>query len=298
MKKKAKPHPESRLHWVCPFCETPCDRYTELRWCIGCYVEYSPKGLFDDQKKTERFAWAKALNKSGGASVAPNESREMDRTKYPRTFNFPWSGSESSDDIWWKDTSRFDGREVVITEKLDGEATTIYPDGHVHARSIDTRHHESRSWIKGFAGRIAHDIPDDHRICGENVYAWHSIFYKELPTYFFVYGIYDGDACLSWDDTEEICEMLDLHTVPFLCRLKSPGESDIRIYDKRPWGTFPTFDGPDGEHTKPEGYVVRITDAFPHAQFRDNCAKYVRENHVTTDQNWMSRAVVPNLLKL
>jgi len=69
MRKKAKPHSESRLHWICPFCGEPCDRFTTLTWCSGCFVEYSPTGMFDDQRKTDRFAFAKALQKSGGTKL-------------------------------------------------------------------------------------------------------------------------------------------------------------------------------------------------------------------------------------
>lgn len=36
---------------------------------------------------------------------------------------------------------------VVITEKMDGENTTLYRDG-LHARSLDSRHHPSRNWVK------------------------------------------------------------------------------------------------------------------------------------------------------
>lgn len=69
MRKRARRHPESHLHWVCPFCGRPCDRYTELRWCSGCFVEYSQRGVLDDEKKTDRFAFAKAVQKSGGATL-------------------------------------------------------------------------------------------------------------------------------------------------------------------------------------------------------------------------------------
>ena len=219
--------------------------------------------------------------------------KKMDRTKYPRTMNLPWSGSESSDDVWWKDATAFDGKEVVVTEKMDGEATSIYPDGHVHARSIDTRHHDSRSWVKRLAASIAHDIPEGYRICGENVFAWHSIFYIDLPTYFFVYGIYDGDLCLSWDDVEETCELLELQTVPVIYR----GIWDEKKIKGISTKTFPSFSGPHDGPTNGEGYVVRVAESFPYDQFRQNCAKYVRKNHVQTDQNWMTREVVPNLLK-
>ena len=226
----------------------------------------------------------------------------MKRTKYPRTFNLPWSGSESSDDVWWKNCTNFEDKEVVITEKMDGECTTIYPDCHVHARSIDTVHHPSRSWIKSLAARIAHDIPEGYRICGENVFAWHSVFYTELPTYFFVYGIYEGEKCLSWDEVEDICELLGLETVPVLYR----GVWDEKLIQKI-WngkGTFPTFSATSENPIYPddfvpceaEGYVVRITEEFPYSEFREHCAKHVRPNHVQTDQQWMLRPVIPNLL--
>ena len=225
-----------------------------------------------------------------------------DRTKYPRTMNLPWSHSESSDDVWWDDCADFEGKEIVLTEKLDGECTTIYPDGHVHARSIDTSHHPSRSWIKQEAARFAHDIPAGYRICGENVFAYHSIFYTELPSYFFVYGIYDGDRCLSWDDVEELCVLLELQTVPVIHR-GTWEEGEVRNM----WtgeGAFPTFgsdvDVPsypdDFTPCEAEGYVARIAASFVYSDFRRNCAKYVRANHVQTDQNWMTRSVIPNLL--
>lgn len=225
------------------------------------------------------------------------------RIKYPRTMNFSWSKSNSSDDVWWKDCKSFEGREVVMTEKLDGECTTIYQNGIVHARSLETTHHPSRSWVKQLAGRIAHQLPPRWRICGENLFAWHSIFYTDLPTYFFVYGIYDqNNNCVSWDQVEEMCEMLDLHTVPVIYQ----GDWNEELF-KQLWighGSFPTF-GTQVETPKypddfvpceAEGYVCRLAEQFPYDEFRQSCAKYVRANHVQTSQNWLLRSVLPNLL--
>lgn len=227
----------------------------------------------------------------------------IQRVKYPRSYNFPWSGSDSSDDVWWDDCALFEGKEVVVTEKMDGECTTIYPDGHVHARSIDTNHHPSRSWIKAMAAQFAADIPVGHRICGENVFAFHSIFYTELPSYFLVYGIYKGEECLPWADVEEICEILGLHTVPVIYR----GLWDEKLIRAK-WtgeGAFPTFGTTSEMPTFPadftptdaEGYVARLAEGFNYGDFRHCCAKYVRENHVTTSQQWMLRPVVQNLLR-
>jgi hypothetical protein len=232
----------------------------------------------------------------------------MKRTKYPRTFNLPWSESNSSDDVWWKDCSLFEGREVVVTEKQDGECTSVYPDGHVHARSIDSHHHPSRSWVKQLAGQIAHDIPQGCRICGENLYAYHSIFYTGLPSYFLVYGVYDGDRCLSWAETEEVCELLGLCTVPVIYK----GLWDEKLI-RDLWtgkGAYPTYEGRDcfgllrpkfPDDFSPcvaEGYVVRLADSFPYSEFSKSCAKYVRAEHVKTSSHWMERAPIPNLLKV
>ena len=82
------------------------------------------------------------------------------------------------------------GREVVVTEKLDGENTTMYTD-YIHARSLDSHHHPSRDWVKQLHGEIGYKIPVGWRVCGENMYARHSIVYYDLTTYFYGFSIWD-----------------------------------------------------------------------------------------------------------
>lgn len=228
----------------------------------------------------------------------------MERTKYPRTFNLPWSGSETSDDVWCSDCRFFEGKEVVVTEKIDGENTTIYPDGHTHARSVDSKHHPSRSWLKQYASTFAYQIPETLRICGENVFAYHSIFYDGLPSYFLVFGIYDDkNRCLAWDEVEDYCELLGLYTVPVLYR----GPWDEKLI-REMWtgkGTYGTYETESDQPSWPddftsceaEGYVVRITGEFDYQDFRTNCAKYVRPNHVRTSSHWMEREPVINRIQ-
>ena len=43
------------------------------------------------------------------------------KIKYPRTFHLPWSPGATSDDKMLKSIEHFIGKEVVITEKMDGE---------------------------------------------------------------------------------------------------------------------------------------------------------------------------------
>ena len=210
------------------------------------------------------------------------------RAKYPRTFHVPWSDGLSGDDKRILTLDVLKGNEVIVTEKLDGENTTMYNDG-VHARSLDSKHHASRVWIKAKQGELGYQIPPEYRICGENMYAKHSIHYRFLTTDFYVFGIYMGDICLSWDDTVEFATLLGLETTPVLYR----GPWDEQKI-KACW-TENSFFSKDGEVDPQEGYVVRVASAFPYEKHSLYTAKFVREKHVQTDEHWLSQPVTPNL---
>jgi hypothetical protein len=97
--------------------------------------------------------------------------------KYPRTFHLPYSPGTTSDDKKLDNDLDFVGSEVIITEKLDGENTNMTFD-RIWARSVDSKDHPSRNWVNGFWNQLKYDLPVGLRICGENVYAKHSIHYK------------------------------------------------------------------------------------------------------------------------
>jgi len=71
-----------------------------------------------------------------------------ERVKYPKTMHLYFSPGLQNDDRVMP-LNRLHGREVVVTEKMDGENTTLYDDT-LHARSIDGRYHPSRDWVKRF----------------------------------------------------------------------------------------------------------------------------------------------------
>ena len=203
------------------------------------------------------------------------------RVKYPRTPHLPWSPGFTADDLHHRDLRRFDGQEVVVTEKMDGENTSLYRDA-IHARSLDSAHHPSRAWVKGLHGRIAHLIPEGWRLCGENCYAVHSLTYAALPSYFFLFSIWDEqNSCLGWTETEEWAALLELELPPVLYR--GP------FSERRLRGLTAGLD-PERQ----EGIVVRLAAGFSYGEFGQSVAKWVRAGHVTTDQFWMSRPVVPN----
>lgn len=230
------------------------------------------------------------------------------KTKYPRSCHFSWSESNTSDDVWWTDKDvedNFVGREVVVSLKIDGECTNLYRD-HYHARSLDSPHHPSRNWIKKFHATFAYEMDENIRFCGENCYAFHSLFYTDLPTYFFLFGVYDQERCFSWDETEEYAKLFGLITVPVLYR----GIWNEKLIREN-WtgeGPFPAYEctgdpirrqfPEDFTPSNHEGYVVRLADSFKFEDFRESLCKMVRKNHVKTAQNWMQLSVVPNQLKV
>jgi len=204
-----------------------------------------------------------------------------DYVKYPRSWHLPWS-NPSKDDRVLKECSQFEGKRVIVTEKMDGENTTIYSD-YIHARSIDGRNHWSRSWVKNLQGRIGYEIPKGWRICGENLYAVHSIKYDDLNSYFYVFSIWtDENVCLSWDDTKQYCDILELEMVPVLYD-GIWDESKIRSL----WS--------EKDYDSVEGYVVRLADSFSYFNFNKSLAKFVRANHVSPDNHhWMFTATETN----
>ena len=105
--------------------------------------------------------------------------------KYPRTFHLPNSPGRSSDDKVHADLSVFQGKNLMATIKMDGENTTMTRDT-VHARSLDSNDHESQHWVKSLWSQIRFNIPEGWRVCGENLFAKHSIAYKNLGSYFHV----------------------------------------------------------------------------------------------------------------
>jgi len=204
--------------------------------------------------------------------------------KYPRTYHLPWSLGATNDDKVLKSIDHLHNQEVVVSVKMDGENTTLYRET-MHARSTQGSNHPSRDWLKSLHSSICRDIPEGWRICGENLYAQHSISYSNLDTYFMVFSIWNGSECLSWKDTEEWCSILGLQTVPVLYQ-------GIFVED-----TVKSLFQPQYSGNEMEGYVVRLASSFPLSDFGRCVAKFVRANHVTTDSHWRHKTIVPNTLR-
>ncbi len=205
--------------------------------------------------------------------------------KYPRTMHLPWSNLLKDDRILEND-EHFIGREVVCTLKMDGENTTMYNDK-IHARSLDSASHETRNWVKGLWARISWMIDDNMRLCGENLYAVHSLKYDSLPSYFMLFSVWVDNVCLSWKETEEYAGILGLQTVPVIYQ----GIYDREKIEK----AFAKYADTN------EGYVIRLADQFLYSDFRRSIAKYVRPQFRQAVNNshghWISKKIETNTLK-
>lgn len=209
----------------------------------------------------------------------------MEKIKYPRTYHFSFSQGASADDKIVSNDEMFDGMNIVITVKMDGENITVYPDATFHARSLDSKHCKYHSWLMRRIQDFAYNIPQGYRVCGEYLYAKHSISYDQLQDYFLVFSVWDeNNKCLSWNETKEFCDTLGLITVP---------ELYVGKFDLNKVKEIANLAIQNGE----EGIVVRNAEGFDYNDFSTNIAKVVRKNHVQTDKHWSKTTIIKNKLK-
>jgi hypothetical protein len=202
----------------------------------------------------------------------------MDSRKYSRTYHFPFSQGATNDDRIQSDWKGILANEMVVTEKLDGENTCVKNLG-VFARSHAAP--TINPWAKNMQPiweRLKNEL-GDLEIFGENLYGIHSIEYENLPDYFFVFAIRQGDYWLAWNEVVEYCVLFDLRVVPVLA-IQTFEEQTILPFIQTEIVKGSAFGG------ECEGYIFRNQDKFHVDNFPANVLKYVRKNHVQTDEHW------------
>jgi len=212
----------------------------------------------------------------------------MNYIKYPRTFHLPWSEGVKKDDKVLDNVKHFQNKRVVITAKMDGENTTLYKN-YFHARSLDSQHHSSQSWIKNFHAKMKYKIPNNWRICGENLYAEHKIHYDNLLSYFLVFSIWNNkNMCISWTHTKKVAKYLNLELVSVLYD---------GLWDER---TIEKIYGETYQGDECEGYVVRLHDEFAYDDFKNSCAKFVSKKFSDNinEKHWRDGPIIKNGLRV
>lgn len=247
-------------------------------------------------------------NKWGEPFKIPNRYK----IKYPSTPYLPFSpqwlrpktieerirkGDWSPD--WYdkkflENVDSFLGAPLVVTIKMDGSNVQLTKE-HVAARNGTVASHKSFDYLKALhAQNYSHRIPEELQVFGEWLYAKHSIHYTDnlsLENYLQIFGVYNSKERMwgSWDDVVKMAWILDVPTVPLIKKVK---------YEKEWQFTQEISNIAQGVIKQGhEGIVIRIDYPFHYGQFSTHVAKYVRENHVQTDEHWSQMSIVRNLVK-
>ena len=205
--------------------------------------------------------------------------------KYPRTYHVPWPPGTTSDDKKlsgnWFDNYR--GKEIVITEKLDGENNAInHYDVFARSHGAPTRSPWTRNiWDNdGILWQIKDKLSEYETVYGENLFGEHSIKYDKLSNYWHIFAVTDGEEWYSWDYVCIIADILKQPHVPVLWRGVIESEEQLHgLIDK--FMSEPSTYGPEKE-----GVVIRLASEFPFEDFSKCVCKWVRPNHVQTDEHW------------
>lgn len=278
-------------------CEMTLISVEDVREAAGIKKVAVPDVLYDDQPYDK---WGNPIQSNGRRSRGPlfydesvqkilGEGQVLDLfdhyVKACKTMHLPWSPGIHSDDRVIRNLAAFEDQEVVVTIKMDGENTSMYHD-YIHARSIDSPGHPSRSWVKAFHAQICGDIPEKWRLNGENVFAQHSISYQDLETYFYGFALWnERNIRLDWDDMLMWFDLLGVTPAPTLYRGPWDEKAIKALWDESKYDTM-------------EGYVVTTVKGFSFSEYHQKVAKFVRKGHVQTNKHWMrGQAVVPNKLK-
>lgn len=223
------------------------------------------------------------------------------------------------DDTGLQSVENFVGIPLVITEKMDGGNMMIVSgtDTPVRARNGSRPKETMKLMYDDLYWRyeVNEKLPDRLQVFGEWLFAKHSIHYgcqcedpcddigpalsdtvpyDDERAYFQIFGVYDTtlNLWLSWPEVEQVADHLGFPTTPVIYK---EDDSDV--------ATFETKHEARQELIKyarsvidngGEGIVVRSKFPFHYAQFGRRVGKYVRENHVQTDEHWSHKKTVKN----
>ena len=277
---------------------------------IGVNSPVTPEGMGEDVDK-----WGKPID-------TPPWKEHRERVKYPSSRHLPFSNVGDDDDTYHRQVDCFLDTPLVVTEKIDGSNAMLIKDTEhpVRARNGKRAGHKSFDLLKDlyWENNVHSKIPENVQVFGEWVYAKHSIHYgcncddgcvdvgssvTELVdgydnerAYFQVFGVYhmEYDTWLSWPTTERIADDIGFPTTPVIDvtdeRDKPMFTNENQFYDK----VYQTAQ--EVINNGGEGVVVRSKFPYHYGQFGKRLGKYVRENHVKTDEHWKHTKLIRNQL--
>lgn len=273
----------------------------------------------------------KHVDKWGDAFEQPPHPDLRERVKYQSSRHLLplyWYNEDTlaetrieHDDTGLDTVEDFVGTPLVITHKIDGGNMMVVNDvdNPVRARNGSSPTESMKPMYRPgglyWEQEVNEKLPDRLQVFGEWVYAKHSIHYgcdceepcedigpslSELTgvdddrAYFQVFGVYDKPLglWLSWPETKQVADTLGFPTTPVIyCE----DDADEATFDTESEARRTLIQyARDVIDEGGEGIVVRSKFPFHYGQFGRRLGKYVRENHVTSDEHWSHREVVEN----
>lgn len=232
-----------------------------------------------------------------------------DFIKYPRTPHlFGSKGTADDRHMSAKASAAFIADpSLIVEEKLDGTNVGIHfasdgrlvlqCRGHEITEGMHPQYDLFKQWTAVKRPVLEDCLADRFILFGEWLYAKHSVFYRELPHYFFEFDIYDKEeSCfLSLERRQEILADTHIETVPVVHFGPASHEHLLELIGE---STFVAeFDNPltqalDG---RMEGLYLRI-EAEGVATGRAKIVRPEFVERVKLSEHWKSQPMVPNEL--
>jgi len=176
--------------------------------------------------------------------------------------------------------SAFIGEHITVTEKMDGEITSLYKSGYFHSRSLTRTPHWSRTRFSAKALEYALILKDGESLVFENMQGTHTVEYNDLESYHYLLYFIRGRVVRSVKETTKTAEAngLTMPTVLFSGVLKSHRDL-VGLAGYR------------------EGYVIRLSRSFPYDQLSRFSGKCVVGGFVQSDEHWFAGRKKENQLR-
>jgi hypothetical protein len=248
--------------------------------------------------------------------------------KYPRTHHLQGSrlqpGDEDLDAEPWSEVM---GKYVVAEEKMDGANAAISFDergklwlqsrGHYLTGGGREKHFNLfKQWAHGIQQELFGVLGTRYVVYGEWLYAKHTIFYDELPSYFLEFDVLDleTDRFLSTKSRRELLDGLPVESVPVLFEgILEDREALLSLIGPSTCKSADWRDRLDRQASDRRADVERVrretdpSDRMEGLYLKVEAAtevraryKYVRADFLTavldSGTHWLRRTIVPNVL--
>lgn len=250
--------------------------------------------------------------------------------KYPRTPHLRGSRLQAGDeDLSQIPFSEIRGKHIVIEEKVDGANSAIsfgengelllQSRGHYLTGGYRERHYDlMKQWAMSHRESFFTALGTRYIMYGEWLYAKHSVYYDELPSYFLEFDIFDRENGLFLDTPSRgsITRKIAVCSVPVLAGGIFDSEKEVlkylgnsRFISGRHMEVLREYcleNGHDAElrcgETDPTGLMEGLYIKVEEDGYVKSRLKYVRASFSqtvdTSGTHWIDRPIVPNKLSV